>query len=60
MSAQPIPFPQKKWVSVGAAARYYLVTVQTINNWCKNGTLVSVGCRIVRTPTRQWRILLPE
>lgn len=60
MSASPIPIRSERWVSVGEAAKYYLVTTETIRNWCKNGTLIMVGCRIVRGPTRRWRILLPE
>jgi hypothetical protein len=48
------------WVRVGDAARYYQTTTQTIRNWCKAGTLVRVGCRVMRDPKGRWRILLPE
>jgi hypothetical protein len=51
---------QGEWVRVGDAARYYQTTTQTIRNWCKAGTLVRVGCRVMRDPQGRWRILLPE
>jgi hypothetical protein len=50
----------RKWVTTGGAARYYNTTTQTIRTWCKDGTLLSVGCIVMRGPKGTWRIILPH
>jgi hypothetical protein len=42
------------------AAKFYNRSERTIRLWCKNGTLLLAGCRVVREMTGRWIIYLPS
>jgi hypothetical protein len=46
-------------LSVTEAARYYNRTEVSIRRWCRNGTLLAAGCRVMRDVTGRWIIILP-